>query len=86
MGNLAFTEKVRKKYDREEQQTIKTILEEGANQGIFNIRNSKFAALALVTFLKGLESSLLINEDMTIEELEKNLDDILQVLFYGLIK
>ena len=30
-------------------------IEEGVNQGIFNLSNTKFAALAFVTFLKGLE-------------------------------
>jgi len=86
LANLAFTEKIRKKYDKEEQQTLRNILEEGVNQGIFNVRNTKFAALSLVTFLKGLESSLIIDEDMTLNELEKNLDEILQIIFYGLIK
>lgn len=86
LGNLAFTEKLRKKYDKDEQQAIKTILEEGANQGIFKVKNARFAAVALSTFLKGLESSLLIDEKMTLEELERNLDDILQIMFYGLIK
>ena len=40
---------------------LNKMLEEGVNQGIFKVRNTKFAALVLVTFLKGLESSLLIN-------------------------
>lgn len=84
--NLAFTERIRKKYDREEEQFISKILEEGVNQGIFKVRNTKFAAVVLVTFLKGLENSLLINDDMSINDLEANLDEILQVVFYGLVK
>ena len=86
LGNLAFTERIRKKYDKEEQQMLNKMLEEGVNQGIFKVRNTKFAALVLVTFLKGLESSLLINEDMNIDDLESNLDEILQIVFYGLVK
>ncbi|MBI9054590.1 MAG: TetR/AcrR family transcriptional regulator [Bacteroidales bacterium] len=86
LGNLAFTERIRKKYDKEEQQMLNNILEEGVNQGIFKVRNTKFVALVLVTFLKGLESSLLINEEMAIEDLEGNLDEILQVVFYGMVK
>ena len=86
LGNLAFTERIRKKYDKEEQQMLNKILEEGVNQGIFKVRNTKFAALVLVTFLKGLESSLLINDDMNIDDLEVNLDEILQIVFYGLVK
>ncbi len=86
LGNLAFTERIRKKYDKEEQQTIKKILEEGVNQGIFKVRNTKFAAIALVTFLKGLESSLIIDEDINLENLEETLDEILQIIFYGMVK
>ena len=48
LGNLAFTERIRRKYDKEEQETIRNILEEGVNQSIFNIQNTKFAALAFV--------------------------------------
>jgi len=86
LGNLAFTERIRKKYDKEEQQMLSGILEEGVSQGIFKVRNTKFVALVLVTFLKGLESSLLINEEMALEDLEGNLDEILQVVFYGMVK
>jgi len=86
LGNLTFTERIRKKYDKEEQQMLSGILEEGVSQGIFKVRNTKFVALVLVTFLKGLESSLLINEEMALEDLEGNLDEILQVVFYGMVK
>jgi AcrR family transcriptional regulator len=86
LGNLAFTERIRKKYDKEEQQTIKNILEEGVNQGIFKVTNTKFAAMALVTFLKGLETTMIIEQEIDMNDLEKNLDDILHILFYGMIK
>ncbi len=86
LGNLAFTERIRKKYDKEEQQIIKKILEEGVNQGIFKVKNTKFASIALVTFLKGLESSLIIDEDINLESLEETLDEILQIIFYGMVK
>jgi AcrR family transcriptional regulator len=86
LGNLAFTERIRKRYDKEEQQMLHKILEEGVNQGIFKLGNTKFMALVLVTFLKGLESSLLINEEMQLEDLETNLDRILQIVFYGMVK
>lgn len=86
LGNLAFTERIRKRYDKEEQQMLHKILEEGVTQGIFKLGNVKLTALVLVTFLKGLESSLLINEEMQLEDLETNLDRILQIIFYGMVK
>ena len=86
LGNLAFTERIRKKYDKEEQQIIRSILEEGVAQGIFGITNTKFAAIALVTFLKGLETTMLIDQELSLNDLEKNLDEILQIIFYGMVK
>ena len=86
LGNLAFTERIRRKYDKEEQETIRNILEEGVNQSIFNIQNTKFAALAFVTFLKGLETTMIIDQELDMKSLEKNLDDILHILFYGMVK
>jgi len=86
LGNLAFTERIRKKYDKEEQQIIRSILEEGVAQGIFSITNTKFAAIALVTFLKGLETTMLIDQELSLNDLEKNLDEILQIIFYGMVK
>lgn len=86
LANLAFTERIRKKYDKDEQQTIRNIMDEGVTQGIFNISNTRFAAIALVTFLKGLETTMIIDEQMDLKGLEKNLDDILQIIFYGMVK
>jgi AcrR family transcriptional regulator len=86
LGNLAFTERIRKKYDTEERQTIKDILEDGVNQGIFKLKNTKLAAIVLVTFLKGLEKSIIIEQKWDMQELETNLDDILHILFYGMVK
>ncbi|HRW63589.1 MAG TPA: TetR/AcrR family transcriptional regulator, partial [Bacteroidales bacterium] len=85
LGNLAFTERIRKKYDKEEQQIIRSILEEGVAQGIFSITNTKFASIALVTFLKGLETTMLIDQELSLNDLEKNLDEILQIIFYGMV-
>ncbi|NOQ27549.1 MAG: TetR family transcriptional regulator [Bacteroidales bacterium] len=85
LGNLAFTERIRRKYDKEERQTIKEILDEGVNKGIFKLTNTKLAAIVLVTFLKGLEKSMIIEQKFDMKELETNLDDILHILFYGMV-
>lgn len=85
LGNLAFTERIRRKYDKEERQTIKDILEEGVTKEIFKLTNTKLAANVLVTFLKGLEKSMIIEQKLDMQELEKNLDDILHIIFYGMV-
>ncbi|MCG8412473.1 MAG: TetR/AcrR family transcriptional regulator [Bacteroidales bacterium] len=86
LRNLPFTIRIRKKYDKQEQQMLSKIFNEGVSQDIFYLNNIEFTALALVTFLKGLESSLIINEEMEYADLEENLDRILEVIFHGILK
>ena len=86
LGNLAFTERIREKYDREEQQTIQVILQEGIDSGIFNLRETKVSSIAIATTLKGLETALLIKNTIQTDQLENHLDQILQILYYGIVK
>lgn len=86
LANLEFTERVRAKYDLEEQQIIQKILQEGLDQGIFKLKETKFTAITLATALKGLESALLIKNEIDMQNLEIHLDEMLQILFYGIVK
>lgn len=86
LGNLAFTERIREKYDREEQQTIQVLLQQGIDTGIFKIKETKISSMALATALKGLETALLIKSTIPPDQLEKHLDETLQILFYGIVK
>ncbi|MDA3778881.1 MAG: TetR/AcrR family transcriptional regulator [Bacteroidales bacterium] len=86
LGNIAFTERIRTRYDKEERETIQKFLEQGLKKGIFKIKETKVTAIALVTALKGLETALLINEDINDSEIENYLNDVLDILFYGLVK
>ncbi|HAN18860.1 MAG: hypothetical protein A2X13_07825 [Bacteroidetes bacterium GWC2_33_15] len=86
LSNLAFTERVREKYDKEEQQIIQKILQEGIDLGIFNLPETKVSSIAIATALKGLETALLIKNEISIDDLERHLDHMLQILFYGIVK
>ena len=86
LGNLAFTEKVREKYDLEEQQFIQKILKEGIELGVFKIKETKAAAMVILTALKGVEVALLIKNELEMDYLETFLDDMLNVFYYGLIR
>lgn len=77
-------EKVRAKYFQDEVDTIKKILRTGIDKGIFNIKELEITASAMITALKGFEYSWAIESD--ISENEKNIDNLLDVLFYGIIK
>ncbi|MEE4197871.1 MAG: TetR/AcrR family transcriptional regulator [Bacteroidales bacterium] len=86
LGNFAFTERVREKYDIEEQQIIQNILQVGLDQGLFKLKETKITAITLATALKGLESALLIKNEIDIQDLETHLDSMLEILFYGIVK
>ncbi|MGE0090252.1 MAG: TetR/AcrR family transcriptional regulator [Bacteroidales bacterium] len=86
LGNLAFTERVREKYDREEQQIIQVLLQQGIDAGIFKLKETKISSITLSTALKGLETALLIKNTIPQNQMEKHLDETLQILFYGIVK
>ncbi len=86
LSNLAFTERVREKYDKEEQQIIQGILEEGIEQGLFDLKETKLSALAISTTMKGLEVAWLIKNELEVVDLERQLDEMLSILFYGIVK
>ncbi|MDX9697428.1 MAG: TetR/AcrR family transcriptional regulator [Bacteroidales bacterium] len=86
LGNLAFTERIREKYDREEQQIIQILLQQGIDAGIFKLKETKISSITLSTALKGLETALLIKNTIPQSQMEKHLDETLQILFYGIVK
>lgn len=84
LSHLDFIEKIRVRYDQEEVNTIKSIIELGINSGTFKVKNPEIASLAIATALKGLEIPIFMyKKNYNIEE---RIDDILDVVFYGLIK
>ena len=84
LDHLDFIEKIRRKYDQEEINLLKEILEGGVKQGVFRIENSELTSIAIVTALKGLEVPLFWTGKRT--NAEKQLEELLNVLFYGIIK
>ncbi|MFP4557327.1 MAG: TetR/AcrR family transcriptional regulator [Bacteroidales bacterium] len=82
--NLKLAEKLRSKYDTEEVEIIKRILNEGASAGAFKIKDLELSAIAVITAMKGLEMPLLINSPKA-DDLESVLDDLLDILFYGIV-
>jgi AcrR family transcriptional regulator len=83
LSHFDFIEKIRQKYDSEEIQTLKWILDEGAKMEVFKVENTELAATAISTAMKGLEIPLFWkNKD---PDLESRLDDLLLILFYGIM-
>lgn len=84
LENYAFIEKIRKKNSREELFTIREILQEGEDNGIFDISDIELTAFAIASALKGLEYPWSIN--ISFPEIESNTDKLLEILFNGIVK
>jgi AcrR family transcriptional regulator len=82
---LKFVNRIRKKFDEEEYRMVYDILEKGIKDGDFVINSPDIGTIAFTTMLKGLELPLFLNK-YTRAEKERLLDDLIQVVFYGLIK
>lgn len=85
LSHLDFVENIRKKYDDEEITMVESILKEGAEKMEFNIDNTRLAAIAIVTALKGLEIPMFWQNNAGFD-MEKRLDDLINILFYGLVR
>ena len=86
LKNFAFVERIREKYDKEEHSIILNILREGMSKDIFRLKETEFTAMAFLTAMKGLEVGFFIKKEYSLEKLEQRLDDMLDVIFYGLVK
>jgi len=84
LAHFEFIEDIRKEYDQDEIELVKEILKTGVEKGKFVIDDSDLAAVALVTAMKGLEIPLFINKKHG--RIEDRLENLIQFLFYGLIK
>lgn len=83
LNNLEFVERIRKKYDTEEIEMCKEILEYGMQRNYFQIQDVALASIGIVTAMKGMEPTLFKNNQT---ELEERLANIINILFYGITK
>jgi len=84
LSHLEFINIIRKKYDDDEIATVENILSKGIENGEFVIESPHLASIAIVTAMKGLEIPIFV--EVNSENVEKRIDDLVNILFYGLIK
>ena len=84
LRHLDFISKIRIKYDENEIKIIRELLESGNQKGEFRVEDTELAAIALVTAMKGLEAPLFWSNNN--QDLEKRIDNLLSILFYGILK
>jgi AcrR family transcriptional regulator len=85
LSHFGFILEIRRNFEIEEQQLVGSILEEGMKQGIFQLSSSTIGAIAISTMMKGLELPLLLS-DAHKSDREELLEDLIRVLFYGILK
>ena len=61
-------------------------MQQGIDEGVFKLSETKVSSIAIANTFKGLETALLIKNEISIDDLEKHLDQMLQILFYGIVK
>lgn len=84
LEHYSFVEKFRQDFTDYESQMIGEILKEGNRRDIFSVGNITVTAHMIALALKGLEYSLVIEEND--EEIEPTIRLMLNVLFNGILK
>ncbi len=84
-GGLEFVKKVKESSEKEEIEMVKKILEEGISTDTFQIKNTLMGATALALAMKGLEVPM-FNATTKFEDVIENVQNVMNILFYGLIK
>jgi AcrR family transcriptional regulator len=84
-GGYEFLGSVKTKSDAIEEELLKDILDEGIASGIFHVKNSSVGAVGIATALRGLEIPLFRGITKA-DEFSTQLDNILNILFYGVMK
>ncbi len=82
--NYAFIEEIRQEIDRFEVETVEKILRLGIDRNEFAVDDPHLTALTIVTAAKGLEYDWSLHS--TREQIARNTDTLLQVLFFGICK
>jgi len=85
LSHLDFILKIRQNFDQEELRVVREILEEGMADGSFQLSSSEIGAIAIATMMKGLELPLLLSDEHKTDRAAL-MDDLIRVLFYGIIK
>ncbi len=84
-GAYEFLNEVKNRADKKEEEMLKDILDEGIGQDEFDIKNTRLAAVAMSTALRGLEIPLFKGVD-DFEDFRAQLHNVLNIMFFGILK
>ncbi len=84
LDQLYFIDGLRTEHLQAEISQIKKMFLEGIEQGVFNLQNPELTAKTIVSALHGFEVPLILN-NLTDEEIQKAVDEMLNILFFGIV-
>ena len=84
LDNLYFVSNLRVAHLDYEVNSVKTLLLDGIEKGIYTIQNPELTARTIVTLLQGFEVPL-IKKNLSDEEIQKSIDEMLNILFHGIV-
>jgi len=84
IDNLYFINSFRNEHFEAEINQVRNILIEGIDKEIFTIQNPDLTAKTIVTILQGFEVPLIL-KNLSDEELKKSVDEMLNILFFGIV-
>jgi AcrR family transcriptional regulator len=84
LDNLYFVNSFRTEHFEEEIARVQNMLQEGIEKNIFTIQNPLLTARTIVTILHGFEVPLIL-KNLSDEELQKSIDEMLNILFHGIV-
>ncbi len=84
LDNLYFVNTFRNEHFEAEVNQVKSMLLEGIDKKHFTIQNPELTAKTIVTALHGFEVPLIL-KNLSDEELQKSIDEMLNILFFGIV-
>jgi len=84
LDNLYFVNSFRTNHFDAEINLVKDLLLEGIEKGVYTMQNPELTAKTIVTLLQGFEVPLIL-KNLSDEELQKSVDEMLNILFFGIV-
>jgi AcrR family transcriptional regulator len=84
LDNLYFVNSLRTNHFDAEINLVKELLLEGIEKEVYAIQNPELTAKTIVTLLQGFEVPLIL-KNLSDEELQKSVDEMLNILFFGIV-
>lgn len=85
LDQLYFVDNLRTEHFEAEIELIRKMFLEGIEMGEYIIPNPELTAKTIVTALHGFEVPLIL-KNLSDEELQKSIDEMLNILFYGIVR